>query len=84
MAQNSIDINVCDLLKLENLHINRNKVQLDINFLINYKNFCVFWKFVNVYLPNVGEKDMYRIKKRTPKGNPIAIHQFGHKLYLYL
>ena len=67
MAQNSIDINVCDLLKLENLHINRNKVQLDINFLINYKNFCVFSKFINVYLPNAGEKDMYEIRKNSEK-----------------
>ena len=63
IAQNYIDVNVSDLRKLEKLHIKRNKAQLDINFLINCKNFGVFPKFINVYLPNVDEKDMYGINK---------------------
>ena len=67
IAQNYIDINVSDLRKLEKLHIKRNKAQLDINFLINCKNFGVFPKFINVYLPNVDEKDMDGIKKNSDK-----------------
>ena len=58
IAQNYIDINVSDLPKLEKLHIKRDKAQLEINFLIDCKNFGVFPKFINVYLPNVDEKDM--------------------------
>ena len=55
-AQNYVDnINVTDLQKLEKLHIKQNKAQFDINFLINCKNFCVFPKFINIYLPNVDE-----------------------------
>ena len=69
---NYIDINVCDLRKLEKLHIKRNKAQLDINFLINCKNFGVFPKFINVYLPNVDEKDIYGIKKKLRQN---AIHK---------
>ena len=61
IAQNYIDINVGDL---------RNKVQVGINFLINCKNFGVFPKLINVYLPNVDEKDMYGIKKK-PRNNAI-------------
>ena len=67
IAQNYININVSDLRKLEKLHIKRKKAQLDINFLINCKNFGVFPKFINVYLPNVDEKDMYGIKKKLPQ-----------------
>ena len=72
IAQNYININVSDLRKLEKLHIKRNKAQLDINFLINCKNFGVFPKFINVYLPNVDEKDMYGIKKKLRNN---AIHK---------
>ena len=72
IAQNYININVSDLRKLEKLHIKRNKAQLDINFLINCKNFGVFPKFINVYLPNVDEKDMYEIKKKLRNN---AIHK---------
>ena len=62
-----IDINVSDLRKLEKLHIKQNKAQLDINFLINCKNFGVFPKFINVYLPNADKRDMYGIKKKLRK-----------------
>ena len=72
IAQNYIDINVSDLRKLEKLHIKRNKAQFDLNFLINCKNFGVFPKFINVYLPNVDEKDMYGIKKKLRHN---AIHK---------
>ena len=48
------------------------KAQLDINFLINCKSFGVFLKFINVYLPNVVEKDMYEIKKKLQKN---ALHK---------
>ena len=72
IAQNYIDINVTDLRKLEKLHIKRNKAQLDINFLINCKNFGVFPKFINVYLLNLDEKDMYGTKKKLRQN---AIHK---------
>ena len=72
IAQNYININVSDLRKLQKLHIKQNKAQLDINFLINCKNFGVFPKFINVYLPNVDEKDMYGIKKKLRNN---AIHK---------
>ena len=52
-THNYININVNDMWKLEKLHLKWNKAQLDINFLINYKNFGVFPKFINVCLPNV-------------------------------
>ena len=80
IAQNYIDINVSDLRKLEKLHIKRNKAQLDINFLINCKNFRVFPKFINVYLPNVDEKDMYGIKKKL-RQNAI-INRFEKEMTL--
>ena len=63
IAQNYIDINVGDL---------RNKAQVGINFLINCKNFGVFLKFINIYLPNVDEKDIYGIKKKL---RAKAIHK---------
>ena len=44
------------------MKVKQNKVQLNINFLINCKNFGVFQKFT-VYLLKVNKKDMYRIKK---------------------
>ena len=62
--QKYININVSDLRKLQKLHIKLNKAHLGINFLTNCKNFGVFPKFFNVYLPNVQEKDMYGIKKK--------------------
>ena len=64
IAHNYIDIKVSDLRKL---HIKRNKVQLDINFLISCRNFGVFPKLINVYLPNIDEKDKYGIRKKLRK-----------------
>ena len=46
------------------IHSNAHKAQLNINFLTNCKNLAVFPEFINVYLPNVDEKDMYGIKKK--------------------
>ena len=45
------------------MKVKQNKAQLNINFLINCKNFGVFQKFT-VYLLKVNKKDMYRIKKK--------------------
>ena len=42
-------------------------MQLDINFLISCRNFGVFPKFINVYLPNIDEKDIYGIRKKLRK-----------------
>ena len=64
-SRNYIDINVSDLQNLEKLHIKRNKSQLDISYLINFKNFDVFPKFIDVY--NIGEEDMYETNGELPK-----------------
>ena len=66
IAQIYVNIIVGYLWKLEKLHSKQNKVQLDINFSINCKNFGVFTKFINVYLLNVHKKDVWN-KEKTPK-----------------
>ena len=45
IARRYKDITVSDLRKLEKLHIKRNKSQLDINVLINWKTFGAFPEF---------------------------------------
>ena len=66
IAQIYVNIIVGYLWKLEKSHSKQNKVQLDINFSINCKNFGVFTKFINVYLLNVHKKDVWN-KEKTPK-----------------
>ena len=72
IARKYKDINVSDLRKLEKLHIRRNKSQLDINFLINYKTFGVFPKFIYVNIRNIDEYDTLCLKKKLRNN---AIHK---------
>ena len=72
IARKYKDINVCDLRKLEKLHIKRNKSQLDINFLINCKTFGVFPKFIYVNIRNIDEYDTLCLKKKLRNN---AIHK---------
>ena len=66
------DINVSDLRRLEKLHIKQNKWQLNINFLINCKTFCVFPKFIYVNIRNIYEHDTLCLKRKLRNN---AIHK---------
>ena len=72
IARKYKDINVSDLRKLEKLHIKRNKLQLDINFLINCKTFGVFPRFIQVNIRNIDEYDTFCLKKKLRNN---AIHK---------
>ena len=72
IARKYKDINVSDLRKLEKLHIKRNKSQLGINFLINFKTFVVFPKFICVSIRNIDEYDTLCLKKKLRNN---AIHK---------
>ena len=67
IARKYKDINVSDLRKLEKLHIERNKSQLDIIFSISCKTFGVFPKFIYVNIRNIDEYDTLCLKKKLRK-----------------
>ena len=58
---------ISDFRKLEKLHIKQERLRLDVNFLINCRNFNVYPKFTTFRIPNSSEVDTKFIKKRLLK-----------------
>ena len=73
IARKYKDINISNLLKLEKLYIRENKLQLDINFLINCKPFGIFPKFIYIHIWNIDEYDTLCLKKKFRR-NDIHKH----------
>ena len=54
---------ISDFRKLEKLHIKQERLRLDVNFLINCRNFHVYPKFTTLRIPNSSGIDTKFIKK---------------------
>ena len=58
------NVTVNDFRKYEKLEYKQNKLNLDIDFLNNFKQRGVYPKFLIFKLPNVSNKDTFSIRKR--------------------
>ena len=58
------NVTVKDFRKYEKLEYKQNKLNLDIDFLNNFKQRGVYPKFLIFKLPNVSNKDTFSIRKR--------------------
>ena len=73
------NVTVKDFRKYEKLEYKKNKLNLDIDFLNNFKQLGVYPKFLTFKLPNVSNKDVSSIRKRLlrsaiNKGNEELQH----------
>ena len=71
------NVTVKDFHKYEKLEYKKKKLKLDINFLNNCKQLCVYPKFLIFKLPNVSNKDVLSIRKRLLRS---AINKRNKKL----
>ena len=71
------NVTVKDFRKYEKLEYKKKKLKLDINFLNNCKQLCVYPKFLIFKLPNVSNKDVLSIRKRLLRS---AINKRNKKL----
>ena len=58
---------ISDFRKLEKLYVKQARLSLDVNFLINCRNFNVFPKFTTFKIPNSSTLDTKFIKRRLLK-----------------
>ena len=77
IAQKYGNVTVKDFRKYEKLEYKKKKLKLDINFLNNCKQLCVYPKFLIFKLPNVSNKDVLSIRKRLLRS---AINKRNKKL----
>ena len=71
------NVTIKDFRKYEKLEYKKKKLKLDINFLNNCKQLCVYPKFLIFKLPNVSNKDVLSIRKRLLRS---AINKRNKKL----
>ena len=64
IARKHGNVMVKDIKKYEKSKYKQNKLKLDIDFLNNCKQLCVYPKFLIFKLPNVSKKDALSLCKR--------------------